>query len=90
MKFSTSSMALLLLSNSPALAHPQPVTDIQSLETREQAERNNGRFDDVKDLWKRKGGGGGGGAGKGSSTSSKTGSSSRATKTASRVGSTER
>lgn len=86
MKFLTSSIALLLLSNSPALAHPQPVTDIQSLETREQAERNNGRFDDVKDLWKRKGGGGGAGAGKGGSTSSKTGSSSRATKTASRVG----
>ena len=70
--FSTCTVAILLLSNTPALAHPQPVTDIQPLSTRERevVERDNA-FEDVKDLWKRKGGGGGGGkGGSGSSGSS--------------------
>jgi uncharacterized membrane protein YgcG len=72
MKFSinTCTVALLLLSNTPAFAHPQPITDIQ-LVTRE-AERENAVFDDVNELWKRKGGGGGGGKG-GSSGSSSSG-----------------
>jgi hypothetical protein len=80
MKFSvnTCTVAILLLSNTPAFAHPQPITDIQ-LVTREQVERDNAVFEDVTDLWKRKGGGGGGGkGGSGSSGSSggKGGSSS--------------
>jgi len=71
--FSTCTVAILLLSTTPALAHPQPVTDIQSVSTRERevVERDNPFFEDVKDLWKRKGGGGGGGkGGSGSSGSS--------------------
>jgi len=72
--FNNWSVAILLLSNTLALAHPQPVTDIQSVATSEHVERDNGFFADVKDLWKRKGGGGGGGKG-GSGSSGSSGSS---------------
>ena len=69
MRFSLDSfiVALLLLFNTPAFAHPQPITDIQ-LQSREQAEARD--VTDLSDLWKRKGGGGGKGGGSSSSSSS--------------------
>ncbi len=78
--FDTFTVALLLLSNKPIFAHPQPITDIQ-LVTREHAEtlgaRDNAAFEDLKEFWKRKGGGGGGGKGGGKGGSSSSSSSSR-------------
>jgi hypothetical protein len=75
----TFTVALLLVSNTPSLAHPQPVTDI-TLISREDAApldaRNNEPFADVRDLWKRKGGGGGGGKGGGGGGGGKGGSGS--------------
>lgn len=72
MRFSLDSfiVTLLLLSNTPAFAHPQPITDIQ-LQSREQVEARD--VTDLSDLWKRKGGGGGKGGGSSSSSSSSAG-----------------
>jgi hypothetical protein len=69
----TLTAALSLLSYSPAFADPQIMID----RTREHDERDDGVFEDMKDLWKRKGGGGGGWKGvSGSSGGSKGGSGS--------------
>jgi len=77
------SIALLLLSSTPSLAAPQPLSSIPvtDLSTRQDAAVSI-ESRDLEDLWKRKGGGGGGGKGgssgssSGSSGSSSSGSSS--------------
>ena len=77
--FDTFVVALLLISNTPALAHPQPITGIQLISREDAAAldaRNNEPFADISDLWKRKGGGGGGGKGGSGSSGGKGGSSS--------------
>jgi len=89
LSFDTVTVAVLLLSNTPAFAHPQPVTDIQ-LVSREEADQFDARdyslFEGVKDLWKRKGGGGGGG--KGGSSGGKGGDSSSGSTSSAPKGST--
>jgi len=67
-------VAALLLLNTPAFALPQPVSEIQPASEPIDA-RDNGAFEDIRDLWKRKGGGGGGSKGGGSSSSGSSGSS---------------
>src|SRR5277367_4980383 len=69
---------ILVLLFTPAIAHPQPITDIQLASEQSIRERAENAFADVSDLWKRKGGGGGGGKGGGGSSGSsgKGGSSS--------------
>jgi hypothetical protein len=76
MRFSLESftVALLLLFNTPAFAHPRPITDIQ-LQSREQVEARD--VTDLSDLWKRKGGGGGGKGGGSSSSSSSSSSAGK-------------
>lgn len=81
MKFlETLTVACLLAFNTPALAHPQAVSDIQLRRREAEAVQEAASiFAPVSDLWKRKGGGGGGGKGGssgGSSSSGKGGSSS--------------
>lgn len=67
----------LLLTATPAIAHPQPIADIQLASSQSIVERAENSFADVSDLGKRKGGGGGGGkGGSGSSGSSGKGGSS--------------
>jgi len=67
MKVDAAAIALLLLSSTPSLAAPQPVTDIQ---TRDVAAVLDVRNVDISNLWKRKGGGGGGARGGSGSSSS--------------------
>jgi hypothetical protein len=77
--FDSLTVGILILSSTPAIARPQPVTDIQLVSSLKQSiqERTEYSFADVSDLWKRKGGGGGGGkGGSGSSGSSGKGGSS--------------
>jgi hypothetical protein len=71
----TLTVGFLLLSSTPAIAYPQPITDIQLI-SEPLSERTEHEFADVSDLWKRKGGGGGGGKGGSGSSGSSSGSSS--------------
>ncbi len=67
-------VACLLALNTLALAHPQPVADIQLQRREAEAVQEAASvFAPVSDLWKRKGGGGGGGKGGGGSSSSSSG-----------------
>ncbi|KAG4431105.1 hypothetical protein IFR05_013410 [Cadophora sp. M221] len=64
----TITVVCLLATNTPVLAHPQPVSDVST--QRREAAREAAREAPVSDLWKRKGGGGGGGKGGGGGGSS--------------------
>lgn len=69
----TFAVACLLATNTPVLAHPQPVSEISTssaAQRREAAREAEKLFAPVSDLWKRKGGGGGGGKGGGGGSSS--------------------
>jgi uncharacterized membrane protein YgcG len=74
----------LLFFATPALAHPQSITDLSLASASTAQERGEDAFanTDISSLWKRKGGGGGGGKGGGgkgggsSSSAGKGGSSS--------------
>ncbi|KAH7391313.1 hypothetical protein BKA64DRAFT_99931 [Cadophora sp. MPI-SDFR-AT-0126] len=72
----TLTVACLLLTNTPVIAHPQPVSEISTSsasQRREAAREAEKLFAPVSDLWKRKGGGGGGGKGGGGSSSGSSG-----------------
>lgn len=72
----TLTIAYLLLTSTPALAHPQPISNqLVSESSIEQREAHAFAEADVTSLWKRKGGGGGGGKGGGSSSGSGKGGS---------------
>lgn len=70
MKFYTIAVASFLFLSTPALAHPQPISDIQLVSPLD-AHAFNAReahfVPAVEELWKRKGGGGGSGKGGGGS-----------------------
>ncbi|KAG4428128.1 hypothetical protein IFR05_016389 [Cadophora sp. M221] len=88
----TITVVCLLATNTPVLAHPQPVSDV-STQRREAAREAERLFALVSDLWKRKGGGGGGGKGGGggrSSGSSGKGGSSGSSGSSSGSGATSR
>ncbi|PBP19101.1 conserved glycine-rich protein [Diplocarpon rosae] len=72
--FEGMTIACLLTLHAPALAHPQPITDMQ--QRREAVQEAESIFAPVNDLWKRKGGGGGSGKGGGASSSAGKGGSS--------------
>ncbi|PVH76366.1 hypothetical protein DL98DRAFT_517957 [Cadophora sp. DSE1049] len=72
----TFAVACLLVTNTPVLAHPQPVSEISTSsasQRREAAREAEKLFAPVSDLWKRKGGGGGGGKGGGGGSSGSSG-----------------
>ncbi|XMA18411.1 hypothetical protein WAI453_011202 [Rhynchosporium graminicola] len=68
MRFLETVAVCLLATNTPVLAHPQPVAEIAA-EGREAVREVDELFAPVSDLYKRKGGGGGGGKGGGGGSS---------------------
>ncbi|CZS95128.1 uncharacterized protein RCO7_05870 [Rhynchosporium graminicola] len=68
MRFLETVAVCLLATNTPVLAHPQPVAEIAA-EGREALREVDELFAPVSDLYKRKGGGGGGGKGGGGGSS---------------------